>query len=59
MGGHGSLVLPVAANVEQPAVHLGVQGLDAPVQHLRKAGQLADVLDRQARRTQRRGRSAG
>ncbi len=46
MRGHGGLVLGVAANVKQPAMHLGMQGLHAPVQHLREAGQFADVLDR-------------
>ncbi len=46
MSGHSRLVLRVPANVEQPAVHARVQRLHAPVQHLRKSRQLADVLDR-------------
>jgi hypothetical protein len=37
---HDRLVLRVAAQVEQARVHLWVQGLDPPVQHLREAGEL-------------------
>lgn len=40
-------------------MHLGMQGLHSPVQHLREAGQFANVLDRETRRTQCSGRSAG
>ena len=46
--GHRGLMLGVAANVEQPAVNLGVQGLDAAVEHLRKAGEFADVFNGEA-----------
>ena len=71
VGGDGGLVLLVAANVKQSAVDLGMEGLDAAVEHLRKAGEIADVLDgeaalraelarcrrwRPARRQNRRGR---
>jgi hypothetical protein len=59
VGGDGGFVLLVAANVEQAAVDLGVQGLDAAVEHLGKAGQVADVLDGQAGLAQRARRSAG
>jgi hypothetical protein len=46
--GDCGLVLGVAANVEQAAVNLGVEGLDAAVEHLGKAGQFADVFDSKA-----------
>ena len=46
--GDGGLVLLIAANVEQAAVDLGMEGLDAAVEHLGKAGELADVLDGEA-----------
>ena len=36
--GHGGFVLLVAANVEQSAMHLGMQRLHASVKHLGKAG---------------------
>ena len=45
VGGDGGFVLGVAADVEQAAVDLGMEGLDAAVEHLRKAGEFADVLD--------------
>ena len=38
--GHVGLVLRVTATIEQAAVHLRVQGLDAPPEHLRAAGEL-------------------
>ena len=57
--GDGSLMLLVAANVKQAAMNLGVQRLDAAVEHLRKAGQIADVLYDQAGLAQRARRSAG
>ena len=60
MRGHGGLVLGVAANVEKPAVYPRVQRLHAAVQHLRKAGQIADVFDGQPRLAQRpRGSASG
>ena len=59
MRGYCGLMLLVAANVEQPAVNLGVQGLHAAIEHLRKAGQLADVLHGQAGLAQCTRRSAG
>ena len=52
-------MLLVTANIEQAAVDLGVQGLDAAVEHLRKAGQVADVSDHQAGLAQSTRRSAG
>ena len=36
-----------------------MEGLDAAVEHLREAGEVADVLDGQAGLAQRTGRSAG
>ena len=41
-------MLGVAADVEQSAVDFGVECLDPPVEHLREARQVADVLDREA-----------
>ena len=43
--GDGGFVFGVAANVEQAAVDAGMQRLDAAVEHLRKAGEVADVFD--------------
>ena len=57
--GDGGLVFGVAADVEQAAVHLGVEGLDAAVEHLGKAGEVADVLDGEAGIAKRAGGAAG
>ena len=38
------LMLGVVANEKQSAMHAGMQRLYAAVQHLREAGQFADVL---------------
>ncbi len=43
----------VVAPVQDAAVNVGVQGLDAAVEHLRKAGQVADVAHGQPGLTQR------
>jgi hypothetical protein len=51
-------VLGVVPPAQDPAVHLGVQGLDPPVEHLREAGELRDVLDRDARVAEQFGRAA-
>ena len=59
MGGDGGFVGLVAANVEQAAVDFGMEGLDAAVEHFRKAGQLTNILDQKACRTQCRGSAAG
>ena len=45
--GHGRHVFWIVAHAEQSAVHFGVQRLDAPVHHLGKAGDVADVHHRQ------------
>ena len=42
------VVLRVAANGQQPAMHLRMQRLHAAVEHLGKAGELGDVLHRRA-----------
>jgi hypothetical protein len=47
MGLHHHM-LGIGPQAQQAAMHLGVQGLHPPVQHLRKAGELGDVLDCQA-----------
>ena len=49
----------VVADREQPAMHLGMQGLYATIHHLRKTGQLGDVPDLQPRRRDRLGGAAG
>ncbi len=59
VGGDGGFVLLVAANIEQAAVDFGVQGLDAAVEHLREAGEVADVFDGQAGLAQSTCGSAG
>ena len=43
--GHGGLVGWVVTNVQDPAVHLGMQRFDAAIEHLGKAGEIGDVLD--------------
>ena len=45
--GDSSLMLGVAADEEQSAMYAGMQRLYAPVQHLREAGQVADVFHRE------------
>ena len=57
LGGAG--VLGVAADGEQAAVDLGVQGLDAAVHHLGKAGVRGDVGHGDAGVLQGLGRAAG
>ena len=56
---HGGFVLRVAANVEQASMHARVQRLHSAIEHLRKTGQFADVLDRQTGLAQRLCRPAG
>ena len=53
---HVRLEVPAA---EQAAVDLGVQGLDAAVHHLGKAGELVDHGDRDAGLLQNAGSAAG
>ena len=55
----GFSVRGIAANREQSAVHRRMQGLDAAVHHLGKAGQLGNVDDREPRLAQRLARAAG
>ena len=59
VGGDGGFVLLIAANIEQAAVDPGVQGLDAAIEHLREAGEFADVFDRESGLAQSTGGSAG
>ena len=56
---HRGHMLLVPADVQNAAVHLGMQRLHAPVQHLRKAGQVADVAHTESRLAQRARRPAG
>src|SRR5450631_4253360 len=48
VSGDGGFVFLIAANVKQAAMNLGVERLDAAIKHLWKAGEFADVLDREA-----------
>ena len=48
MLGDRSHVLFIVANMQDAAMHLGMKRLHAPVEHLGKAGQIADVAHRQA-----------
>ena len=56
---HGSGVLGIVAHREQPAVDFGMQRLDPPVHHFRKAGEIGNVAHRQPGVAQRLRRSAG
>ncbi len=47
------------AVTQQGAVHLGVQGLDAAIHHFREAGDVGDILDRQAGLLDSGARAAG
>ena len=59
VGEHRRLMLRIAADAEEAAVDGRVQRLHAPVHHLRKAGDIAHVLHRQAGFAQRLVRAAG
>ncbi len=48
VGLDGGGVLGVGTNVEDAAVDLGMQRLDAAVEHLREAGEVGDVAHREA-----------
>ena len=52
-------MLLVVANVQNAAVHLGVQRLHAAVEHLGKASQLGDVLHRNSGVAQQFRRASG
>ena len=54
----GQVFRQVAAG-EDAAMHLGVQGLDTPVEHFREAGVIADLRHCQTRIAQQPGRAAG
>jgi len=45
---HRRFVLGVLAHREEATVHLGMQGLHAPVHHLGEPGQVGDLRDGQA-----------
>ena len=59
VSGDRSFVVRIAANVEQAAMNEGMQRLHAAVEHFGKAGQLADVFDREPGIAQRARRAAG
>src|SRR3546814_13591070 len=47
MVAHRRGVFGIVAHAEQPAMHLGVERLDAAVHHLRKAGEIGNVAHRE------------
>ena len=49
----------ILSPVENSAVHLGMQRLHAPVEHLGEAGNLGDIFDRDPRIAQQLGCAAG
>ena len=49
----------VVAPMQDTAVNLRMQRLDAPIQHFRKPGQLGNVFHRDARFAQQLSRAAG
>ena len=55
----GGYVLGVVADVEDAAVDLGMEGLDAAVEHLGEAGEVADVADGEAGFAEGAGGAAG
>lgn len=55
----GGQVLGQVAAGQDAAMHLGMQGLDAAVEHFREAGVVADFGDRQAGVAQHLGGAAG
>ena len=57
--GHRFGMRGIVADGEQAAMHRRMQGLDAAVHHLRKAGQVGDVEDGEAGLAQRFARAAG
>ena len=59
MLGHGGLVCRVVTNVQDSAVHLGVQCFDAAIEHLGEAGEVGDVLDVESGIAQRACCAAG
>ena len=56
---HRGLMGRVVADVQDAAVHLGVQRLDAAIEHFGKSGQLRDVLHGESSLAQRAGGAAG
>ena len=58
-GEHRRLMLRVLADREQAAMDLRMQGLDPPVHHLGKAGEIGDVADLKPRLDEGAMRAAG
>jgi hypothetical protein len=56
---HGGGMIGLVAQGQQAAMHLGVQGLDPAVHHLRKIGDFRHVGDGKAGLAQRLGGAAG
>ena len=55
----GSAMFGVAANVQDAAVDLGMEGLDAAIEHLREPSQFGDVEDGEALFAEGAGGAAG
>jgi hypothetical protein len=56
---HGRHMRVVVAHCQDAGVDLGMQRLDAAIEHFRKAGEFRDILDRQPRIADRLGSTAG
>ena len=59
MLGNGRAMAAVVTAMQDAAVHLRMQRLDAPVQHFRKPGQLGNIFHRNAGVAQQLGRASG
>ena len=56
---HRRGMIGLVAQRQQPAMHIGMQGLDPAIHHFGKVGDLGHIADRQARIAQRLGGAAG
>ena len=45
VSGDGCFVFGIATDIEEAAMHAGVEGFDASIEHFGKAGEVADVAD--------------
>jgi hypothetical protein len=59
MLGHGGGVRGILAAVQNAAVHLGMQRLDAAVEHFRETGEFGDIFDGDAGVAQKLGCASG
>ena len=57
--GHGAAMFRIFAAVKDSAMHLGMEGLDAPVEHFGEAGEFGNIFDGDAGVAQQLGGAAG